>query len=275
VTMGATLVWPAVAVLGFLLFTGVVVALGTSSTARYEFERNGAGAPHRTAAHSRGTHPAGGRAASRPAVAADAQARPQVVGLAVRPAPVPPTGGPAWWLVGESAHVLAGPFADQIDADWAALSDGLPAVSVFGARRADGSIAVKPSPAERAWLGQLGAELDRLPEEWDELLSDTDPLTTLVVEVAAAVVEAGLPLQDLRQHDAAGGVCLVPEPGRRGVLVSWRPHDRMSLYQARGATADDAVQDLMNATIADVLAQLKFVVEPYGATGCVLVTALR
>ena len=164
-TMGATLVWPAVAVLGFLLFTGVVVALGTSSTARYEFERNGAGAPQRTAEHSKRAHPAGGRAPSRPAGAADAQARPQAVGLAVRPAPAPATGGPAWWLVGESAQVLAGPFADQIDADWAALADGLPAVSVFGARRADGSLAVKPSPAERAWLGQLGAELDRLPED--------------------------------------------------------------------------------------------------------------
>ncbi len=273
-TMGATLVWPAVAVLGFLLFTGVVVALGTSSTARYEFERNGAGAPQRTAEHSKRAHPAGGRTPSRPAGAADAQARPQAVGLAVRPAPAPATGGPAWWLVGESAQVLAGPFADQIDADWAALADGLPAVSVFGARRVDGSVAVKPSPAERAWLGQLGAELDRLPEDWDALLSDTDPLTTLVVEVAAAVVEAGLPLQDPRR-ESAGGVCLVPEPGLRGVLVSWRPHDRMSLHQVRGATADDAVQDLMNATIADVLAQLRFVVEPYGATGCVLVTALR
>src|SRR3954447_16641084 len=114
VTMGATLVWPAVAVLGFLLFTGVVVALGTSSTARYEFERNGAGAPQRTAAHSRGTRPAGGRASSRPAAGApppaggvpssrpagpaDAQARPQAVVLALRPAPAPPASGPTWWL---------------------------------------------------------------------------------------------------------------------------------------------------------------------------------
>jgi hypothetical protein len=31
----------------------------------------------------------------------------------------------------------------------------------------------------------------------------------------------------------------------------------------------------MNATIADVLAQLGFVVEAYGATGASLVTALR
>jgi hypothetical protein len=271
VTMGATLVWPAVAVLGFLLFTGVVVALGTSSTARYEFERNGAGAPHRTAAHSRGTHPAGGRAASRPAVAADAQARPQVVGLAVRPAPVPPTGGPAWWLVGESAQVLAGPFADQIDADWAALSYGLTAVSVHGLRRTDGRVASRPSPEERQFLVELGEQLDRLPHDWDALLTDTDPLTTLVVEVAAALLEAGLPLQD----DSQGGVCLLPETGVGGVLVSWRAHDRMSVHDVRGVAATETVAQSMNVAVADILWNLGFVVEPFDATGTALVTALR
>ena len=46
-TMGAMLVWPAVAVLGFCVFTAVVVVLGASSTARYEFERNGARQPQR------------------------------------------------------------------------------------------------------------------------------------------------------------------------------------------------------------------------------------
>ena len=49
-TMGATLVWPAVVVLGFLVFTWLVVVLGASSTARYEFERNGASQPKKAAA---------------------------------------------------------------------------------------------------------------------------------------------------------------------------------------------------------------------------------
>src|SRR5688572_1555852 len=40
VTVGATLGWPAVTVMGFLVLTCVVIALGTSSTARYEFEHN-------------------------------------------------------------------------------------------------------------------------------------------------------------------------------------------------------------------------------------------
>jgi hypothetical protein len=265
VTMGATLLWPAVAVLGFLLTNAVVVALGASSTARYEFERNGARAPQRSAAESKDAHPAGRRAASAPTASAKAAARPQAVGLAVRPATS--TGDvAAWWLTGGSSEVLAGPFADRIDAEWAALGGGLAAVAVFGVRRADGGVAVRPSPEERAWFGELGEQLDRLPEDWDDLLTDTDPLTTLLVEVVAALAEAGLPLHD----DATGGVCLLPELDSCGVLVSWRPHDRMSLHRG-----DTAVQELMNGTLAGLLAELGFVVEPYGATGCSLVTALR
>src|SRR3954466_16186779 len=243
--MGAMLVWPVTALLGFLVCTGAVVALGVSSTARYEFERNAAALPQRSAAHSSGAHPAGRRVAGRPIGPAHGQARSRAVGVAVRP--VPATGAaPRWWLVGESAQVLAGPFDDRLDADWAALADGLPAVSVFGARRADGSVAPRPCPEERAWLRELGEQLARLPEEWETLLTDTDPLTTLVVEVAAALVEAGLPLHDgAGDHPARGG-SLPPAPGAHGVLASWRPHERLSLHQVRGAEADVAVQDVMN-----------------------------
>ena len=272
-TMGMTLVWPSVTVLGFLMVIGVVVALGAASTARYEFERNGAGQPQPSAARSTATHPAGRRTPGRPAGAADAQARPQAVDVAVRPAPAV-GDAPAWWLVGESAQVLAGPFVDRVDADWAALAGGFPALAVFGATCSDGTVALRPSPDERAWLNQLGDQLDRLPEDWDALVSDTDPLTTLVVEIVAALVEAGLPLHDPARREPAGGVSLLPDPFLRGVRVSWRPHDRMSL-PARGGTAGAAVLHLMNATVADVLAQLGFVVEPDGATGCSLVTALR
>src|SRR5688572_21231162 len=103
--MGATLVWPVLTVLGFLFFTGLVVALGTSTTARYEFERNGARAPQRSAAESKAAHPAGSSVPSRPAGAAQG-----AVEVAVRPAATATGEGPTWWLVGESARVLAGPF---------------------------------------------------------------------------------------------------------------------------------------------------------------------
>jgi hypothetical protein len=273
VTMGATMGWPAAAVLGFLLLTGLVVLLGASSTARYEFERNGAGERQRADALASGTHPAGSRAA-RPAAAPGRQAQPSAVDVAVRPAPAPVTCTPGWWLVDDSAQVLAGPFADRIDADWAALAEELPAVSVFGARRADGTVAVRPSPEERAWLVDLGNQLDRLPSAWDELLDDTDPLTTLVVEVAAALVEAGLPLHD-PEDSPAGGVCLMPELAQQGVVVSWRAHERMAVRHVRGGALEATVRQSMNVTIADVLANLGFVVEPFDGTGSSLVTALN
>ena len=148
---------------------------------------------------------------------------------------VAPDAVPAWWLVDESGdqagQVLAGPFADQVDADWAALSSGLSesAQSVHGVQRLDGGIVRRQSPEEKAWLAELGDQLDRLPEDWDELLTDDDALTTLVVEVAAALVEAGLPVHDCAGSDSMGGVCLTPGPHYGGVVVSWHqhaPHER-------------------------------------------------
>ena len=267
-TMGAMLAWP---VLGFVVLTLLVVALGTSSTARYEFEHNGTRERQRASTPARASHPAGRRSFRRAAGATAAQAQPQAVDVAVRPAPAAATGGPGWWLVDDSAQVVDGPFADRIDADWAALSGGLPAVSMHGIRRADGGVTSRPSPEERAFLGELGEQLDKLPHDWDDLLTDTDPLTTLVVEVAAALLEAGLPLHDSSQ----GGVCLLPETGVGGVLVSWRAHDRMSVHDVRGVAATETVAQSMNVAVADILWNLGFVVEPFDATGTALVTALR
>jgi hypothetical protein len=139
--------------------------------------------------------------------------------------------------------------------------------------RAGGGLVRRQLPEERAWLSELGDQLDRLPEHWDDLLSDDDAIGTLVVEVAAALVEAGLPVHDCMGLGPAGGVCLTLEPGRLGVLVSWHQHDRMSRDQVRGAAAAAAVQRTMNAAIAECLGQLGFAVEPFGSAGCTLVVA--
>jgi hypothetical protein len=37
--------WPAVTLIGFLVLTALVIAMGTSSTARYEAEKRAAAAP--------------------------------------------------------------------------------------------------------------------------------------------------------------------------------------------------------------------------------------
>jgi hypothetical protein len=292
------LFWPLVSVLGFTVLAVLVIALGTSSTARYEFERNRVQAARQPAAVPAGTAdvPAGDGPAGRPGsdhpqvsggsgAPATQELRSEqgtAVSLANHPAGkrlVEPGSAPAWWLVedlgGQSGEVVAGPFPDRIDADWAAVSTGSATRAVYGEQRADGGGLVRRQlPQERAWLSELGDQLDRLAEDWDALLTDEDALTTLVVEVAASLVEAGLTLHDCTADGPAGGVCLTPEAGHRGVVVNWHRHDRMSLLQVRGAAADAAIQGTMNAALTELLVDLGFVVEPFGDAGSCLVTAV-
>ena len=177
----------------------------------------------------------------------------------------------AWWLVAEGpggpGRIVAGPFAERADAQWAGAyehaADG--ARPVYGIRRSDGGLTRQPSPQDWAWLAHLGEQLERLPDDWDTVLSDEDPLTTLVVEVAAALSEAGLPLHDdVGAGEAVGGACLVPEPDLGGIVVTWRQHDRMSVDQIHGAVADAVVQQAMNRALAEVLAARGFVVDTFG-----------
>ena len=51
--------WPAVALVGFLVLTGLVIAMGTSTTARYEREQRAAASPP----PARAAEPVGARAA--------------------------------------------------------------------------------------------------------------------------------------------------------------------------------------------------------------------
>jgi hypothetical protein len=178
-----------------------------------------------------------------------------------------------WWLVVDEedgpGRIVAGPFPDRAEAGWAAgvhehvVPEGVR--PVYGIRREDGVLTCRPSPQDRAWLAHLGEQLDRLPGDWDAGLSDDHPVTTLVVEVAAALSEAGLPLHDSTGAGSdAGGVCLTPEPGLGGVVVTWRQHDRMSVDQVHGAAADAMVQQVMNRALADVLRLRGFAVDAFG-----------
>jgi hypothetical protein len=178
---------------------------------------------------------------------------------------------------GGPAQIVAGPFADRADASWAAGERGAPESlrPVYGLRSADGVLKRQPSPQDWEWLGHLGEQLDRLPEDWDAVLTDEDPLTTLVVEVVAALAEAGLALHDASDAGSAvGGVCLIPEPEMAGIVVTWRQHDRMSVEQVHGAMADGVVQQVMNRALADVLHSRGFDVDSFGgASGHVVRSA--
>jgi hypothetical protein len=180
--------------------------------------------------------------------------------------------GKGWWLVvdddGGPGRIVAGPFPDRAEARWAAAYEhGAPddVQPVYGVRRADGGLGRQPSPEDWTWLAHLGDQLDRLLVDWDETITDEDPLTTLVVEVAGALVEAGLPLHDTTGAGREiGGACLTAQPALGGVVVTWRQHDRMSIDQVHGAAADAMVQQVMNRALADVLELRGFAVEPFG-----------
>ncbi|SDC15736.1 hypothetical protein SAMN05660690_0737 [Geodermatophilus telluris] len=298
-------VWPVVAVVGFLVLAGLVVVLGRSSTARYEFERNavrspagarsGAG-PAAGAGRPAPTGPAGPAGGAGPAAAAAAgdaartdgggQALPAgrtAVGVAAHPAGrrvAGTEGATAWWLVDGSEdrpglYAVAGPFPARTDALCAALAADLDgsARALHGTLRADGTVLRRVSAQDSAWLAHLGEQLDRLPEEWDADLDDDDPMVTLLVEVTAALAESGLPLWDATgPRGALGGVCLAVEPGLGGVVAGWRQHDRMSVDQVHGADADVDVQQVLNAALLDLLRVRGFVVHPLGgaASGCVV-----
>jgi hypothetical protein len=134
---------------------------------------------------------------------------------------------------------------------------------VYGVRRPDGVLNRRPSPQDWEWLAHLAEQLERLPEDWTAELSDDDPLTTLVVEVTAALSEAGLLLHD-STGSTIGGACLTPEPSLGGIVVTWRQHDRMSVDQVHGAAPDALVQEVLNRMLADVLRLRGFTVDAFG-----------
>ena len=239
------MLWPTVTLVSWVAMAGLVVALGRGSTSRYECEQNRV----KQVAVATAEHPAGSRLPDVPA---------------------------GWWLVDDGAdgtwhgRAVVGPFADRWDAELAALADGDAASTrlvVHGTQRSAGAVLVRQAPDERAWFAELSGHLEGLPEDWDAVITEADALATLVVEIGAALVEAGMPLHD-GSVSGTGGVCLTPDPGSLGVLVAWRQHERMDRLHVRGTAAADAVRRTMNGAVADVLTHLGLSVEPIGPEGC-------
>ncbi|MEU2348377.1 hypothetical protein [Modestobacter sp. NPDC049651] len=183
-----------------------------------------------------------------------------------------------WWLVDDDDRVAGGPFPSQVDAAVAELAVAAagPVRALYGLRMDDDTVLTRFSPEDQTWLTHLSDQLNRLADEWDLLISDADPLTGLVCEVAAAVVESGLSLHDCTGRTPSrplGGVCLTPSPAQAGVLVSWAQHDRMAVHRIRGSAAERAAQRTMSAAVADVLDAYGFVVSRFEGTTAFLVQA--
>lgn len=100
-------------------------------------------------------------------------------------------------------------------------------------------------------------------------MDDDDPLVTLVLEIAVALAEAGLPLHD--PASPTGGVCLSPEPVLDAVVVAWRAHDRSSLDQLLGDDTDATVRQIMAGAVSDLLLLRGFAVDGLGSTGSCVV----
>ena len=264
---------PTLVILCFLALLGVVTALGRNATARYESDRycpntgrtdavpatvqaTASTSVSAALAGDRAPAPLSGSLRLAPVIALERPAGPALIS--------PQTA--AWWLMEHDNIVVAGPFADRIEAEWAALATGLDgSVHVAqGVRQPNGVLVSYEPLSEPAWLAALGHQLARLPENWDAELSDDDPLTTLVVDIAAALCEAGLYMHDSTEASSAvAGVSLTPEPGLGGIVVTWRQHDRL-VDRIHRATPEDLVHDVMNGALADVLRAHGFVVDAFG-----------
>jgi hypothetical protein len=182
---------------------------------------------------------------------------------------------PEWWLVDGpddgSGRIVAGPFGDRTDAAWAAAGQGPDEVRAeYGFRRADGGLSRCASPEDRAWFTRLEEQLDLLPEEWDDGLADDDPLVTLTIEVVASLVEAGLPLHDVRDETGTGGVGVVPEPALDGVVVTWRTHGHPYRHHEGGGLITRMQQVMLHAVV-DVLTLQGFDVTSFGTANGIVV----
>jgi hypothetical protein len=191
---------------------------------------------------------------------------------------------PAWYLVDHGRRIVSGPFLERASTgaldryqDETTLPEDENALrAAYGVWADDGTIELRPAPADRAWEAYLSAQLDRVAGHGEQ------PLPELAVEVATALVEVGFDLHDCAGtvgDKALGGVCLTPvgddAASGPGIAVAWTQHDRVVTDHVHPADAEEAVQTTMDTALAGVLTALGFEVVEYGTEHAVLVSGRR
>lgn len=116
-------------------------------------------------------------------------------------------------------------------------------------------------------LGQLS----RLSDGRGAALDPADPQHRLMLEIARDLRAAGFELHDCALKSPTGGVCLAPGPGG-GVIVTWAQHDVLA-----GETPLPDIylelEELMNYALAEVLAVMRWRLEPIAQAGAYVVIA--
>lgn len=116
--------------------------------------------------------------------------------------------------------------------------------------------------ARKAFARHLPRQLARVTDGMGRPLQGR-PGDSLTAAVARSLVAAGFELHDCAARAAGGGACLTPWLQDAGVIVSWGTHDVLAHDLERYAD-QQAVLEVMNYALADVLRSLGYDVHGYG-----------
>jgi len=181
---------------------------------------------------------------------------------------------PAWWTT-VYGTIVAGPWTDRSDAAraWAGDPD---ARAVYGCAQPDGRVAVRPAPDQLAWERHLCAHLDRLrDDDGGPIRALRDDIAGLAVQVAGALVSAGVPLAETGGAEPHGGALVVPARHAvpAGVAVGWVTHPYLPALGTLGETGAATLPDVMTYALASLLGTLGFRIQRGAGTRAHLVTA--
>ncbi|WP_131831616.1 hypothetical protein [Pseudofrankia asymbiotica] len=181
---------------------------------------------------------------------------------------------PAWWTTVFST-IVGGPWADRHDATKAGADDP-DARAVYGCAQPDGTVAARPAPDQLSWERHLCTHLDRLrDDDGGPVRSLRDDVAMLALQVAGALVAAGLPLAETGGAEPHGGALVVParHATPAGVAIGWATHPHLPALGVHSEATAATLPDVMGYALASLLGTLGFRIQRGAGTHAHLVTA--